>query len=147
MQLSAFAFLSVAAVAVLAAPTATQILIQSTTNTAKCLGAASNNDTAPVQIMDCDSGSANQLWTLAGGALQIFGDKCLDDTGGVTTNGQKLQIFTCFSGNKNQQWTDRSTNSINLFGTNKCLDNTGGVFTNGNPVSSPLFTFPISNHF
>jgi len=137
MQLSAFAFLSVAA-AVLAAPTATQTLIHPTSDTSKCLVAASNADGAAVQITDCVTGahpeSVNQLWTVTGGTLQIFGDKCLDDTNGVTTNGQKMQIFTCFSGNTNQKWAPTSSGSISLTGTNKCLDNTDGLFTNGNPT-------------
>jgi hypothetical protein len=147
MQLSAFTFLSVVAT-VLAAPAGeTQTLIRPTSDTTKCLVATSNADGAAVQITRCvpfgGVGAANQAWTVTGGTLRIFGDKCLDDTNGVTTNGEKMQIFTCFAGNTNQKWAPTSAGSISLAGTNKCLDNTDGVFTNGNPVSFPPISISI----
>jgi len=59
------------------------------------------------------------------------GTKCLDDTSGITTNGEKMQLYSCNSGNANQQWVV-SGSAIQLQGTGKCLDNTGGVVTDGN---------------
>ncbi|KAJ7204170.1 hypothetical protein GGX14DRAFT_460997, partial [Mycena pura] len=68
----------------------------------KCLFAASNADGAAVVLGNCSS--ANAQWTVPKGAgnagtLQIFGDKCLDVTNGVDTDGNKLQIWTCAAGN------------------------------------------------
>jgi len=140
MKLSVFTLLSLAGAA-LAAPSAlTSQNIHPNGNTAKCLGAASNADGAAVIIQDCSGGStgssASQLWTVtSAGTLQIFGDKCLDDTNGNQANGTKMQIFTCFSGNTNQKWAQsQAGGSIELGTTNKCLDNTGGLVTDGNPA-------------
>ncbi|KAF7370993.1 Glucooligosaccharide oxidase [Mycena sanguinolenta] len=107
-------------------------LIQPSTNSAKCLTAASNTDGAAVEIEDCVSGgSTSQNWTVTGGTLQLFGTKCLDVTNGATTNGNKMQIWTCATGNTNQKWTV-SGNTIQWTGHSSCLDLTNGVTTNGN---------------
>ncbi|KAF7337405.1 hypothetical protein MSAN_02266900 [Mycena sanguinolenta] len=112
-------------------PTSNQY-IHPSANSAKCLTAASNADGAAVEIEDCVSGgSTSQSWTVSGSALQIFGNKCLDVTGGATTDGTKLQIWTCSSGNSNQKWTV-SGSTIQWSGHSSCLDLTGGSVTNGN---------------
>lgn len=102
----------------------------------KCLGASSNSDGARVELFDCPKGSgdppANILWTPDNGLLRVFENRCLDDTGGVTTDGQKMQIWTC--GHKNQIWNAREDGSIELGETKKCLDNTDGKMVTGNPA-------------
>jgi hypothetical protein len=135
MKFATFALLAIAS-AVMAAPQAAsgQKVIHPNGNTAKCLAASENKAGASVVIEDCATDTPAQLWTVQGNTFQIFGDKCLDDTDGVTTNGQKMQIWTCVSGSSKQQWFTSGT-TIGLGGTNKCLDNTGGSTDNGNPVS------------
>ncbi|KAJ7884509.1 ricin B lectin domain-containing protein, partial [Mycena leptocephala] len=103
-------------------------------NSAKCLTAASNADGAVVEIEDCVSaGSTSQSWTLSGSAIQIFGNKCLDVTGGSSTDGTKMQIWTCATGSTNQQWS-LSGSTIQWSGHSSCLDLTGGSVTNNNVV-------------
>ncbi|KAJ6516577.1 ricin B lectin domain-containing protein, partial [Mycena vitilis] len=105
--------------------------IHPTANAAKCLTAASNADGAVVEIEDCVSaGSTGQSWTVSGAILQIFGNKCLDVTGGATTDGTKLQIWTC-SGGPNQKWA-LSGSTIQWSSHSSCLDLSGGSVTNGN---------------
>lgn len=99
---------------------------------AKCLAATSNANSAPVKVQDCD-GSASQSWTRVGSTLKLYGNKCLDVTGGSTANGNKMQIYTCSTGNPNQQFTIQGT-KISWSGKNECLDLTGGSLTNGNVV-------------
>jgi len=100
----------------------------------KCLGASSDSNGARVELFDCPKDAsappANILWTPDDGLLRIFGNRCLDDTGGVTTDGQKMQIWTC--GHRNQIWHARDDGSIELGETKKCLDNTDGKMVVGN---------------
>ncbi|KAF7358220.1 hypothetical protein MVEN_00870700 [Mycena venus] len=104
----------------------------------KCLSAASNADGAAVVLGDCSS--ANAQWTVPKGAgnagtLQIFGDKCLDVTNGVTTNGNKLQIWTCATANTNQLFVPNGNGgTVQWSGTSKCLDATNGVLADGTPI-------------
>ncbi|KAJ7772458.1 hypothetical protein B0H16DRAFT_169963 [Mycena metata] len=114
-----------------ATPTPSQY-IHPNANAGKCLTAASNADGATVEIEDCVSaGSTSQSWTLFGGAIQIFGNKCLDVTGGSSADGTKIQIWTCSSGSTNQQWS-LSGSTIQWSGHSSCLDLTGGSLTNNN---------------
>ncbi|KAJ7032972.1 hypothetical protein C8F04DRAFT_1355506 [Mycena alexandri] len=114
-----------------ATPTPNQY-IHPNANAGKCLTAASNADGAVVEIEDClSAGSTSQSWTLSGGAIQIFGNKCLDVTGGATAAGTKMQIWTCSTGSTNQQWS-LSGSTIQWSGHSSCLDLTGGSLTNNN---------------
>lgn len=70
---------------------------------AKCLTASSNTDGASVTIQACIN-SAAQQWLFTGGAVQTFGGKCLDVTGGNNADGTKLQIWTCTPKDPNQQF-------------------------------------------
>ncbi|KAJ7089587.1 ricin B lectin domain-containing protein [Mycena epipterygia] len=111
---------------------ATNQYIHSTGDAAKCLTAASNTDGAAVEIEDCVSGgSASQNWTIPESdlTLQIFGDKCLDVTGGAAANGTPLQIWTCTEGNTNQFW---SLSESMIRWEASCLDLTDGSATDGN---------------
>jgi hypothetical protein len=65
--------------------------------------AASKSDGAAVTLQGC-TGAPSQEWIFQGGSVKVYGDKCLDVSGGVDANGTKMQIWTC-SGNKNQQWS------------------------------------------
>lgn len=121
-----------AAPAPLAVVKANQVIHPSFSDS-KCLTAASNADGAAVEIFDCSVKSkSSQLWSItSSGQYMIYGNKCLDNTGGKQTNGNKLQIYTCFSGNTNQEWT-RTGQAIQLKNTNFCMDLTDGVRDNGN---------------
>ncbi|KAJ6492194.1 hypothetical protein C8R45DRAFT_1212971 [Mycena sanguinolenta] len=112
-------------------PTANQYFSPSTSSS-KCLTASSNTDGAAVEIQDCVSaGSTSQSWTVDGQSIQIFGDKCLDVTGGTETDGTLMQIWSCSNGDSNQQWS-LSGNSVQWLGTSECLDLTNGDVTDGN---------------
>ncbi|KAJ7457560.1 ricin B lectin domain-containing protein, partial [Mycena galericulata] len=114
-------------------PTTNQY-IHPSANAGKCLTAASNADGAVVEIEDCVAGgSTAQSWTISGPAVQIYGNKCLDVTGGSTASGTKMQIWTCGTGNANQAWSV-SGSTIQWSGHSSCLDLTGGSVTNGNVV-------------
>jgi hypothetical protein len=66
--------------------------------------AASNSDGATVTLQGC-TGAPSQKWTFQDGSVKVYGNKCLDVSGGDDANGTKMQIWTCSSGNKNQQWS------------------------------------------
>jgi len=102
-----------------------QLLLEPGLNGAKCLTASSNTDGAAVTIQPCIN-SAAQQWLFKGGAVQTFGDKCLDVTGGKNVDGTKLQIWTCSPKDSNQQFYYTRDNRMIWINTNKCVDLTGG---------------------
>ncbi|KAJ6526466.1 alginate lyase-domain-containing protein [Mycena capillaripes] len=109
-----------------------ELLIQPVLNNGKCLTAQSNADGAAVTIQAC-TGAAAQKWTFNDGAVEVFGNKCLDVIDGKTNNGNKLQIWTCSTNhNVNQQfwWTG----DLHFSWTNhgKCIDLTDGNQADGN---------------
>ncbi|KAJ7189488.1 carbohydrate-binding module family 13 protein [Mycena pura] len=110
-----------------------QLLIEPGLNSGKCLTAASNTDGATVTIQTC-TGAAAQKWTFTGGSVKIFDNKCLDVTGGVTTNGNKLQIWTCGTGNQNQQFYYTTDNHLSWTNHGKCADLSGGSLADGNRI-------------
>ncbi|MEV4316168.1 ricin-type beta-trefoil lectin domain protein [Actinocrispum sp. NPDC049592] len=65
------------------------------------------------------------------GAITGLGGKCLDVTGGSTTNGNQPQMWSCTSG-PNQQWTISTDGTIR--GLGKCLDVTGNGTADGTAV-------------
>ncbi|KAJ6544675.1 ricin B lectin domain-containing protein [Mycena vulgaris] len=105
-----------------------------------CLVPTSNADGAAVVIKDCGTNAtALNSWVVPNGSqqvgpLKIFGDKCLDVTGGVDADGTKLQIWTCATGNTNQMWIPVSDSAITWSGKNKCVDLTDGNIADGNQV-------------
>jgi len=113
-------------------------LIHPNGDKSKCLGAVDDSIGSPVELFDCPIGDgtppANILWRIGDDAFMLFDDKCLDDTSGVTTDGQKMQIWTCVKGHKNQNWHARDDGSIELDEKKKCLDNTEGRRVVGNPA-------------
>lgn len=66
--------------------------------------------------------------------MTIYDNKCLDVTGGSTTNGTKMQIYTCGAGNKNQQFSVTTDKRIAWTNQHECLDLSGGSVTSGNQV-------------
>jgi RHS repeat-associated protein len=56
---------------------------------------------------------------------------CMDDSGGATTNGNKVDIYSC-NGGTGQQWTIESNGTIELGGS--CLDIKGAGTTNGSLI-------------
>ncbi|MGC4855759.1 ricin-type beta-trefoil lectin domain protein [Micromonospora sp. DT4] len=85
---------------------------------------SSTTNGARPQLWDCHGGT-NQRWTrTAGGTLTVYGNKCLDASGGGTiasaqsglcldaassgtANGTQLHLWACHGG-ANQQWSTRS---------------------------------------
>jgi gluconolactonase len=67
----------------------------------------------------------------ATGAITGIGGKCLDVTGGASTNGTRVQLWSC-NGNASQQWTAADDGSIRALG--KCLDVAGASTANGAKV-------------
>lgn len=144
LTLISAAFASPAPAAPTTSPTRTNQVIHPSFSDSKCLTVTSNTNNAAVQIEDCVPNAANQLWTITGSTVTIFGDKCLDDTNGNTANGQKLQIYKCNSGNTNQNWANVGL-TFKLGGKNKCMDLTDGNRNNGNVVSPLLLLQTFSN--
>jgi len=68
------------------------------------------------------------------GQIQIFGNKCLDNTNGVNADGNLLQIWTCTAGDTNQLWNVNADSTITLSATNKCVDLTNANITDGNRI-------------
>ncbi|KAJ7865539.1 ricin B lectin domain-containing protein, partial [Mycena leptocephala] len=117
-----------------------------------CIAAAENADGEPLIIHDCNTEDlVNQDWQVSfftrqnAGPQQIkvFGDKCIDVTGGVNADGTKLQIWTCDEGNTNQQWTSVTDSTFQWSGTNKCIDLTDGKITDGNVLQ--IYTCDSAN--
>ncbi|KAJ7493560.1 ricin B lectin domain-containing protein [Mycena latifolia] len=117
-----------------------------------CISAADNEDGSPLVIHDCNTeDTANQDWQLsfftrqnAGPqSITVFGDKCIDVTGGVNADGTKLQIWTCTAGNTNQQWISVTDFTLQWAGTDKCIDLTDGKITDGTPLQ--IWTCDSSN--
>jgi len=109
------------------------LLIEPLTNNGKCLTAASDSDGAFVTIQTCTGASA-QKWTFTGGSVHVFGNKCLDVTGGSNTNGVKLQIWTCSASNQNQQFYYTGDYHLSWTNHGKCMDLTGGSQNDGNRI-------------
>ncbi|KAJ7258092.1 ricin B lectin domain-containing protein [Mycena haematopus] len=107
-----------------------------------CIGAAENADAQPLIVHNCATENVSNLdWDLsfftaqsAAGPQQIevFGDKCVDVTGGADQNGTPLQVWTCTTGNTNQQWISLTDSTFQWSGTNKCIDLTNGAISDGN---------------
>ncbi len=57
---------------------------------------------------------------------------CMDDAGGKTTTGNKVQMWTC-EGDPQEQWTLNADGTVRLDGK-FCLDSAGGAGTNGTDV-------------
>src|SRR5690242_12804522 len=66
------------------------------------------------------------------GPVTGVGGKCLDNTGGVTTNGNPIQLWTC-DGLSRQQWTLPGDGTIRVQG-NHCLAVKGAGTTSMTPV-------------
>ncbi|KAF9257164.1 hypothetical protein L218DRAFT_936088 [Marasmius fiardii PR-910] len=120
-----------------------------------CISAASNDVGASVVINNCTTETTsehNENWDFtpfSSGvnstprSLKIFGDKCLDVTNGINTDGTKLQIWTCVDGNTNQQWISVTDFTFQWAGTNKCIDLTDGNINPGTRLQ--LWTCDSSN--
>ncbi|KAJ7038926.1 ricin B lectin domain-containing protein [Mycena alexandri] len=117
-----------------------------------CISAAENVDGEALVIHNCNTEAlANQDFTLnfftkesAGPQLiKVFGDKCIDVTGGVNADGTKLQIWTCDSTNPNQQWTSVADFTLRWGSTNKCIDLTNGKITDSNQLQ--IYTCGTNN--
>ncbi|KAJ7266584.1 carbohydrate-binding module family 13 protein [Mycena rebaudengoi] len=108
------------------------LLIEPGNNNGKCLTAASNTDGAVVTIQSC-TGADSQKWTFNDGSVKVYGtSKCLDVTGGSTTNGNKLQIWTCSTNhNPNQQWYYTGDHHLSWTNHGKCVDLTDGNQADG----------------
>jgi len=132
--LTAFALYAIS-VNAQAPPFIGELLLEPGLNSAKCMTAASNSDGAIVTIQPCNN-AASQKWVFSNGNVKVFGNKCLDVTGGSTANGTKMQIWTCSNNNPNQKFG--YTRDNRLFWTNKgkCMDLTGGNQADGTRVQS-----------
>jgi 3D (Asp-Asp-Asp) domain-containing protein len=62
--------------------------------------------------------SFNWTITAVGGPIKGPNGKCLDDNGGSTVNGNKIDIFTC-NGSDAQKWTRNANKTLSVLGS--CL--------------------------
>ncbi|WUD76777.1 polymorphic toxin-type HINT domain-containing protein [Streptomyces sp. NBC_00510] len=72
------------------------------------------------------TGPLSTGFTISGG-----GKRCIDDAGGSTTAGTKVQISTC-SGSTSQKWTIGTDGTVKVLGM--CLDTVGNATTAGTLV-------------
>jgi hypothetical protein len=90
----------------------------------RCLdvpGASTDQRHPAVEIWDCNGG-ANQQWTsLSNGALQVYGNKCLDVPNHATAAGSRVAIWDC-NGGANQQWRVNADGTIVGVESGLCLD-------------------------
>jgi len=106
-------------------------VLKSGISSAKCVDVkyANTSNGTPVQIYDCNYGSA-QIWTRnASGSTVITAlGKCLDISGSNTGNGTKVQLYEC-NNTDAQKWTINPTDHT-IRGLGKCLDDPGSNITN-----------------
>ena len=105
--------------------------ITSGLNSAKCVddSAVCTANGNKIQMWDCQSGDANQQWTVASnGTLQVYG-KCLDITGANYSNGTLIELWQC-NGGANQQWQATNGTLVNP-ASGKCLDDPNSNTANG----------------
>jgi len=84
---------------------------------------------AAAQLWDCQPGAVDQHWTATGGTLRTLG-RCLDVSGGGTTNGSRVQLWDC-NGTGAQQWQPRSDGSVFNPQSGRCLEDPSGSTANG----------------
>ncbi|MEU9974402.1 ricin-type beta-trefoil lectin domain protein [Streptomyces sp. NPDC051014] len=72
------------------------------------------------------TGPLTSSFTISGG-----GTRCVDDTGGSTTAGTKVQINTC-NGATSEKWTVGTDGTVKVLGM--CLDTNGNATTSGTLV-------------
>lgn len=58
--------------------------------------------------------------------------RCLDNAGGSTSDGNKVQLWDCLTNNPNQTWTMQRGTVV--AGNGKCLDLKNGNTSNGTPI-------------
>ncbi|MER6082604.1 RICIN domain-containing protein [Streptomyces sp. NPDC001833] len=76
-------------------------------------------------------GSASMGLPATGKLISVASGRCMDDPGGSTTAGTKVDIWDC-DGGANQQWTYTSGRTLTTKGL--CLDASGGATTPGTKV-------------
>lgn len=107
-------------------------------NSGRCMDVKgeSRAEGAKVIIYDCKPGKANQVFSaLVNGEIRVYGDMCLDASGGYGNNLDPIIIFRC-TGGANQRWYRQSDGTIR--GINgRCIDVRGG--TQGNDSELILF--------
>jgi Ricin-type beta-trefoil lectin domain len=114
-----------------------------------CLDDPGSSTTAGTQLdIAACSGGSNQVWPLPAaqgppsgapvGPVWLQQEQkdtqmpCLDDSGGKTTTGNKVQMWTC-EGDGQEQWTLESGGTIRL-DSKYCLDSAGGAGASGTAV-------------
>ncbi|KAG7087996.1 hypothetical protein E1B28_012035 [Marasmius oreades] len=113
----------------------------------QCMAAAQNADGASVSLTTCANPmgtfpNGNWTWVLPAigftGQIKTFdGTKCLDATGGDSSNGNLLQIWSCSEGNTNQLWNvdgPEASRVISWAGQSKCVDVKDGNLASGNDL-------------
>lgn len=70
-----------------------------------CLDTAKLDNGTPVGVGACST-AASQQWSLRpdGTVLNVASGRCLDDSNGALTNGNKMQIYDC-NGSLPQLWS------------------------------------------
>jgi cytochrome c len=95
---------------------------------------ASTANGTQVQLQDCASGQASQLWTYTPTKqLMVYGSKCLDANAKGTTNGTTVIIWDC-NGQANQQWNMGANGVISGVQSNLCMDASGQGTANGTKI-------------
>jgi hypothetical protein len=118
-----------------------------------CIAAPDNANGAPVVIHNCNTEDVTvQDWTatyaIRGNTepapITIYGNMCIDVTGGTNADGTLLQIWEC-TGGPNQQWVNTLDYTFQWSGTDKCIDLTNGALTDGKQLQIYTCTSGNSN--
>ena len=86
-----------------------------------------------MQLWDCHGGSNQRFTATASKQLTVYGNKCLDVSGGSTADGTAAVIWDC-NGQASQQWNVNADGTITGMQSGKCLDAFGRGTANGTKI-------------
>ena len=96
-----------------------------------CLTAPNTTNGTQIEIGNCID-AATQQWTPTPSPVQSgVTSMCLDDWGGNTTAGNKIQIYACNGDQSSQDWNFKPGDTVQIQGTSNCLTVTGASTLDG----------------
>jgi predicted alpha-1,2-mannosidase len=122
----------------------------------QCLGVAGRG-TKPgtkVNLQTCD-GAGAQRWAAGSGGSLVNHEShlCLDDPGGVTTAGTRVEVAACGHTTAGENWVlptappSRVGAVVSGVSSTLCVDDRGSVTTNGNPVEIATCAGTAAQHW
>jgi hypothetical protein len=99
----------------------------------RCLEVPSSGNGTQAQLYDCGAGTGQRFTATTGGALTVYGNKCLDANGAGTSNGTTVIVWDC-NGQTNQRWNVNSNGTITGAQSGLCLDANAAGTANGTKI-------------